>query len=262
MIKVVFFDIDGTLVSHTDTIVSESTRQSIKELQEKGIQCVVATGRHFLEMEFLPVKDLVFDKVFDGYVALNGKLVCDKDRNIIYKNTIKGASKEALVKRFQDMEKPTAFLEYDRIYINFSNEDAVRGQAKISSPVPDVGEYHGGEFFQAFAFGQGDFVEELKELLPGCRVTTWCDWAADINDAQGSKVYGIQKYLEHIGVKPEETMAFGDGENDVEMLEFVQIGVAMGNAVPVAKEAADYVTDTVDEDGIRNALIHYGLLEE
>jgi len=261
MIKVVFFDVDGTLVSHTHTIVPESTRRAIKELQEKGVMCVIATGRHFLEMEQLPTSDLVKGKVFDGYVCLNGQLVCDKDRNLIYKNTIEGASKDALVKRFQAMEKPTALLEYDRIYINFSNEDAERGQGLISSPVPDVGEYHGGDIFQAFAFGKDGFAEELRELLPDCRVINWCDCAVDINDSKGSKMVGIIKYLEHIGVKPEETIAFGDGDNDVEMFQLSHIGVAMGNATEKAKAAADYVTDSVDDDGIWNALVHFGILE-
>ena len=262
MIKVVFFDVDGTLVSHTDIIVPESTRLAIQKLQEKGILCVVATGRHFLEMEQLPTCDLVKRKVFDGYVSMNGQLVCDKDRNIIYKNTIKGASKEALVKRFREMKNPTAFLEYDRIYINFSDEYAVRGQAEISSPVPDVGEYHGGEIFQAFTFGTDGFDEELRALLPDCRVINWCDCAVDINDSNGTKMVGIQKYLEYAGVKQEETMAFGDGDNDVEMLEYVSIGVAMDNGTEKCKASADYVTDSVDADGIWKALVHFGLLEE
>jgi len=63
MIKVVFFDVDGTLVSHTHTIVPESTRRAIKELQEKGVMCVIATGRHFLEMEQLLDK-MEFPKPF------------------------------------------------------------------------------------------------------------------------------------------------------------------------------------------------------
>ncbi len=262
MIKVVFFDIDGTLVSHTHTIVPESSKRAIEELQKKGIMCVLATGRHLVEMEQLPTGDMVRAKVFDGYVSLNGQVVCDKHRNIIYKNPIEGKSKEILVQRFQAMEMPTALLEFDRIYINFSNEDAVRGQGEISSPVPDIGEYHGGDFFQAFSFGQGNFAEELRELLPDCRVINWCDCAVDINDSKGSKMIGIQKFLEHVGVKQEETMSFGDGDNDVEMLQFSQIGVAMANGTEKCRAAADYVTDSVDEDGIWNALVHYGLVEE
>ena len=63
------------------------------------------------------------------------------------------------------------------------------------------------------------------------------------------------------GIDREETMAFGDGENDMEMLRYVGIGVAMGNASDAVKAAADYVTDTVDDDGIEKALRHFGLID-
>ena len=72
---------------------------------------------------------------------------------------------------------------------------------------------------------------------------------------------GIQKVLEHYGIRREEIIAFGDGENDMDMLQFAGIGVAMGNAGPEVKEAADYVTEHIDEDGLEKALRHYGLLE-
>ena len=58
-----------------------------------------------------------------------------------------------------------------------------------------------------------------------------------------------------------EIMAFGDGENDMDMLRFAGIGVAMGNASDMVKAAADYVTDTVDENGIEDALRHFGLID-
>ena len=71
---------------------------------------------------------------------------------------------------------------------------------------------------------------------------------------------GIQEYLDRLGISVRETMAFGDGHNDIEMLRFAGIGVAMGNASDEVKGAADYVTDSVDEDGIALALQHFGLI--
>ena len=65
---------------------------------------------------------------------------------------------------------------------------------------------------------------------------------------------GIKEYLKKNNIKKSETMAFGDGENDIDMLEFVQIGIAMGNASDNVKKYADFVTDSVDEDGIEKAL--------
>jgi hypothetical protein len=89
-------------------------------------------------------------------------------------------------------------------------------------------------------------------------------WNPDFTDlipADGGKSVGIQQLLEHFGLSQEETMAFGDGGNDIEMLQYVHLGVAMGNGTQNVKAAADYVTDSVDEDGIWNALVHFGLIE-
>ena len=78
---------------------------------------------------------------------------------------------------------------------------------------------------------------------------------------QGGKTAGIESILKHYGIKKEEIMAFGDAENDIEMLQYAQIGVAMGNADDEVKEAADYVTDMVDSDGIYKALKHFRILK-
>ena len=81
-----------------------------------------------------------------------------------------------------------------------------------------------------------------------------------IYSAAGGKTIGIREFLKAKGIAREETMAFGDGENDMGMLEFVHIGVAMGNAEPCVKEIADHVTSSVDEGGIMNALISFDLI--
>ena len=71
----------------------------------------------------------------------------------------------------------------------------------------------------------------------------------------------MRQILEAHKIRPEEIIAFGDGENDVEMMEFAGIGVAMGNGEDYVKERADYVTDDVDAGGILHALQHFGILE-
>ena len=91
-------------------------------------------------------------------------------------------------------------------------------------------------------------------------MTRWHKNGIDLLDRQGGKVRGIREYLERRGILPEETMAFGDGDNDIEMLRFAGIGVAMGNASDAVKAQADYVTASVDEDGIALALQHFGLI--
>ncbi len=77
----------------------------------------------------------------------------------------------------------------------------------------------------------------------------------------GGKATGIAKFIAAEGIDQSETMAFGDSENDISMLKFVKIGVVMGNGTPDAKAAADYITSHIDEDGVANALRHFGLID-
>jgi hydroxymethylpyrimidine pyrophosphatase-like HAD family hydrolase len=76
----------------------------------------------------------------------------------------------------------------------------------------------------------------------------------------GGKAKGIGQVLAHYGLTPEEAIAFGDSDNDLDMLQAVQIAVAMGNACDEAKQCADYITTDVDDDGIWNALKHFELI--
>ena len=82
----------------------------------------------------------------------------------------------------------------------------------------------------------------------------------DVIPAGGSKAKGIEAVLKHIGRSKDEVVAFGDGLNDVEMLSYVGLGIAMGNANDEVKSYANHVTSSVDEKGIRRGLEHAGLL--
>ena len=84
--------------------------------------------------------------------------------------------------------------------------------------------------------------------------------AVDVVEKGGSKVTGIQKYLSIKEYTREEAAAFGDGENDIEMLRYVQEGIAMGNANDFVKSIADYVTADIDDNGIEKGLRYLGLL--
>ena len=88
----------------------------------------------------------------------------------------------------------------------------------------------------------------------------WHPEFIDVIAAGGGKDKGVDAILDRFGITPEECMAFGDGENDLSMLRHVGIGVAMGSASDRVKAQADYVTGSVDEDGILSALHHFGLL--
>ena len=103
-------------------------------------------------------------------------------------------------------------------------------------------------------------TENLAPKIPNCKITRWYEDGIDIISKDGGKDHGIRKILEAHGFTREESIAFGDSDNDLEMLEFAGIGVAMGNAAESVKEVADYVTSHIDEDGIWNACKHFELI--
>ncbi|MBR1634651.1 MAG: Cof-type HAD-IIB family hydrolase [Lachnospiraceae bacterium] len=256
MVKCVFFDVDGTLLSHKTGFIPKSTVQALEQLRQSGIRTVMATGRHRLELEELSLGGLAFD----GYITLNGQLIYNEKWELLHSHPIVGESKNCLIELFEKKEIPLILVEQDAYYINFVNDYVRQVQKDIYSSIPCVGSYHGGDIFLAMAYGDEAAGVEFEKRLVGLRVTRWHDRAVDILPVDGSKVQGIAYYLGQNDISPEETMAFGDSENDIEMLEFVRIGIAMGNATDDVKHAADHVTDDIDEDGIWKALVKLGIV--
>lgn len=256
MVKVIFFDIDGTLVSHVKKEVTPSARAAIKKLREKGIKCVMCTGRHILETEELPIRDVEFD----AYITLVGQLCLDGEKNVVAAFPFPAEDRQRMVELFHTMRYPMQLVGKDGMYINFINRRVEEVQNEISTSLPPLGRYGGEEVYQVVAYLDKEEEAELTHILGGCYVTRWNRRAIDILPGGGGKILGIKAYLEATGVDVSETMAFGDGENDAEMLRFAGIGVAMGNAEEVTKKSADYVTAHIDDDGVEKALIHLGLI--
>ena len=136
----------------------------------------------------------------------------------------------------------------------------------IEIPVPPVAyieEARGKDILQIMGYFTAEEEKETDifgKVLTHCEPMRWYPLFADIIARGNSKSTGIDKVLEYFGINLKDTMAFGDGGNDIPMLKHVATGIAMGNAEPHVKAVADYVTTSVDEDGIANALKHFGLI--
>lgn len=253
MIKAIFFDIDGTLLSHRIKDVPVSTRQSLYQLSKIHTDRVIATGRHSTEIDILPVNDIKFD----AYITLNGQLCYDSKGNVFYENPLQET--EEILKLFHSSTVPVMLVEKKRMYINFINDDVVQAHKAISTPLPPVMEYTGNTIYQAIFYVKQKEQSKITEHLKNVEITRWNDNAIDVVAKGGSKVTGIERYLSIKGYTREETAAFGDGENDMEMLRYVREGIAMGNASNFVKSVADYITSDIDSDGIEKGLRHLGL---
>lgn len=254
--KLVFFDIDGTLIPFNHNEISESTKRSLKKLRENGIKIFVATGKSLAQLTATKVVDIQFD----GYITLNGQLVYDKDFKLIFANPIDANEMEVLEKIFDAKRIPFSLVgEFSR-YINFINNVVIDRQTETNSKVPNVDKYKGEKIYQITAYVDEKQRRLLEQTLDLCDITAWAPDAIDIISKDGGKMNAISKILEIFNVDISETMAFGDAENDILMVSNAGIGVAMGNGSDKLKEIATYVTDRVENDGIEKALKHYNLI--
>ena len=255
MIKAIFFDIDGTLIPLGSKQMSVDTIQALKELKEHGIKIFLASGRGVRELGVI-TKDVTFD----GYITLNGQICLDEDFELYYGNPIHDQDLKVLLKIFEEKKLHAVIIEEKRSYINFLDDVAEKIHQEIGVKASPIENYEGAAVYQVILYADTAYAEELFRKLPHCKWSRWHPKGIDVFSKDGGKVTGIQKTLEHFGIRQEETMAFGDGDNDVDMLKFVQIGVAMGNAKEETKTAADYVTLTTEDGGIVKALKHFGLI--
>lgn len=259
MIKTIFFDIDGTLVSFNTHKVPQSAVDAIAKLRKKGVKLFIATGRHLKAINNLG------NLQFDGYITLNGSYCFAGKDEVIYKHSIEKKDLESLLNYMDQYgEFPCIFVREHDMVINFINDRVKEVLDLLDFPQPPLGslkEALDKDVFQLIAFFEKDQEDEVMQVLPGCDSTRWSPLFTDVVPKGSSKRVGIDKVLEHYGETLDETMAFGDGGNDIRMLEHVGVGIAMGNAEDDVKQSADYVTDSVDDDGIAKALVHFGMIE-
>ncbi len=253
MRKLVFLDSDGTF-RHGDTgEVPESAARAIKELQSRNIGVVLCTGRHPIELE----KMGLLEYGFDGYVCVNGQLITDKASNDICLRTIEGNDKEELLRLFHSMTDPMILFERNRLFMNYHNELVENLKSDPSLYICDVDKYTGADIFMATIIRP----KNQKVSLSNLKVSPWHPFAHDVLLPNVGKIDGVRQFIEKIGIDRSDTIAFGDSGNDIEMLKYAGLGIAMGNASEDVKSIADYVTDNVEENGIFNALVKFHIID-
>lgn len=260
MTKAIFFDIDGTLISFETHKIPASTQEALKELRSKGIKIFIATGRPWCLIDNLA------DLEFDGYITVNGSYCFTADHQPIYKGCIPQEDIERLIDSRQAEHTPFVFVHDNDMFVTGINERVLKVSELIEIPAPRVApieEARGKDILQMMGYFTAEEEKNsdlFQTVLPHCEPMRWYPLFADIIARGNSKRMGIDKVLEYYGIDLKDTMAFGDGGNDVPMLKHVATGIAMGNAEAHVKAVADYVTSAVDDNGIANALQHFGLI--
>ena len=236
MIKIIFFDMDVTLIDLHTGQMSENTKLCLGKLRQNGIKICVATGRLPNNLPRFPSVD------FDAWLTLNGSYCFDAS-GTVFANPLPGESARKIAKNAAELGLPVSFaVEADG---NFSRPTQLSGtdtvyQAMVQCP-------------QAQCAG-------ILQGVEGAKIVSWWEKAVDIIPVDGGKGRGIREMLAYYRLHRSEAMAFGDGDNDMEMLEAVGTGIAMGNATDQLKAVADGVCGPVWQDGVYHYCLEHGLI--
>ena len=262
-IKAIFCDIDGTLLDHSEgkSVFPDSARRALSAAQRRGVKVFVATGRY--PGILWDIRDLF---PFDGFVTMNGQFVLLQDGIVIHKAAHDPEDIRGLLPLVHKAGFAVQIIEEEATFpVDGSNQKVATMYHWAGEPVPpdyDVSRLDEHPVLQFVAFLPLEEAKQALAPLKHIEVTSAGGNLSDILPQGGGKEIGIAAAAEHFGIRREEIMTVGDGVNDVRMLRWAGVGVAMGNAAQEAKDAADHVTTPVWDGGIQNALLHFGVIEQ
>ena len=255
-VKIIFFDIDGTLIDMQTKRISEKTVDAMRRLRANGIRLCIATGRSPMVLPDFG------GAVFDAFLTFNGSL-CYAGDQTIFSNPIPSADVRQLLKNAADLGRPAAVATRSRLAANGIDKDLDDYFAIANEEVPVADDFDSicqEEIYQLMMGCREADYPAILQNVPGAKIAAWWDRAADIIPANGGKGIGIQKILEFYNIERVHAMAFGDGNNDIEMLQSVGTGIAMQNASAQLKAVSDDVCGNVSEDGIYHYCLAHHLI--
>jgi len=275
-IKIICIDLDGTLFAGRNHFISEESIQAIQEASKRGIEVVIATGRIYNNA--VQISEKIGTK--SPVIAANGAVVMDRklDKEIFY-----GAiSKEQCIRIMELAKKhkiTTHFYTTDRIISNDLKGYVVALLYKFKVKHSKYGikvdrcisyktlfkrfnEYENRITKCVIYSNSIKRVQAFKKDICKDEELTICGsggYSIEVNSTGISKGKAVEILASYLGAQREEILCIGDNENDIFMIQYAGVGVAMGNAVPKLKEVADYITDTNYNDGVAKAIRKFAL---
>ncbi|MBQ9632589.1 MAG: Cof-type HAD-IIB family hydrolase [Lachnospiraceae bacterium] len=274
--KIVFIDVDGTLVNYDGTL-PDSAVEAIRQARKNGHRVYISTGRSRAE-----VYQEIWDIGLDGMIGGNGSYVEDHGEVVMHR-LITAEQCRHIVDWLHErglefyLESNNGLFASERFevegepvmreYVGRKGRDAAN--MTVREAFPEM--IFGGELYRddlnkvSFILGSYqdhlDSIEEFPDLVAG----TWGGVGekalfGDLGVKGITKAGAIQTLLDHLGAKVEDTIAIGDAKIDIPMLEYCAAGIALGSGGDEIKAMADYVTDAVENDGLYKAFEHFGLL--
>lgn len=280
MSKIIFLDVDGTLVDY-DNRIPESAVKAIRLAREKGHKVYVCTGRSRAEMQ-----PEIWDIGIDGMIGGNGSYVEDNEEVVMHQLISKEEARHIV--DWLHSRSLEFYLESNNgLFASENFKEAARPvlreyslrKGKTEEEVKDQeaedalhGLIYGGELYRddlnKVSFILSDYQDHLDSIeeFPNLEAHTWGGRGetalfGDLGVKDLNKAHAVDVLLNHLGADRKDTIAFGDAKIDIPMLDYCQVGVSMGNGGPEILEMADMVTDDVEEDGLYNAFEELGLFD-
>lgn len=263
--NIIFFDIDGTLLSESTQTIPESAKAAVKKAQENGHLIFINTGRGISNID-----SSIKEMNFDGYVCGCGTYIEFKGKELLSKSFSDSFAQELIndvhnlkIDAVLEGKTGTYFdddnLIYEKIVKDIKHHNLSNQLCEVKSFYDDNINFdklviwtNSDSNFDAFYDkykNTFDFIhreENFYELVP----------------LGYSKATGIEFLMNELNIDFNNTFALGDSTNDLSMLEFVKNSIAMGNSNPKLFDLVSYVTDDIEKDGVYNALRHYNIIQK
>ena len=271
MIKLIAIDMDGTLLNEKKHI-DKAEKEAIHEAIEAGIKIVLCTGRPLYGI--LPFYEELGLSELDseGYVILNNgcSIHKTKDWKLIDQVNFTSDDIEYLYK-FSESYDINFTLVNDTYYFNIGRkptDELIKDAGFVFSDITDISleEAKSGKhkIMKIMFLGDPEIMANFQEKNEDIIKSKYSgvlsqSYVYEVFPKDNNKGTGLKKLAEKLGIKQEEVMAIGDGNNDIEMFEYANYSVAMKNATELAKKAAKYETDSNENDGVAKAIRKYAL---
>lgn len=276
--KIVFIDIDGTLVNDNG-VIPPSTKIAIKKARNNGHYVFLCTGRSKTE-----IYDNILEIGFDGIIAAAGGYI-EVNNNVIFHKTVNKDATKHVVEYFNNNNVEYYLESNDGLFASknlkkrlhelfFSKKDMdkktkteiEKGLQPFLDAMIEIEDMLGVDINKvsflesklSFDMIKAEFENEFNVIH--CTVPAFGENSGELSLHNINKASAIEKLLTHLNLREIETYAYGDGINDLEMIQSVKYGIAMGNAKQKLKEAAFDITDTHDKGGIYKSFKKYNII--
>lgn len=254
--KLLLLDIDGTLMNSKKEI-PESAKAALLQAKENGHDLAIATGR----APFM-IKKVLQETGIRTYITFNGQYIVHEDE-CIHREALDTDILSSIVEFAEKRAHPIVFMNEKKMVSSIDYHPDIDESIKtLKFPHPEmVEDFHkDNEIYQALVFCEEDEEQQYHDSFKEMQFVRWHRVSCDILPKGGTKASGIEHLIRATGHTIEDTIAFGDGLNDLQMMEKAGVSVAMANGHEETKKRATYVTDHVDEDGLANAFKHLKLI--